>query len=173
MFSKSSSKPAVSGPTEPAKVAAPSIISEDLKIVGDLHSAGEIQVDGRVDGDVRTNALLIGESAVIKGEIVADSVIVHGTVNGQIKASSVKLAKTSRVTGDILHEDLAIEKGAFLEGHCKRMSAEQAKETPAAAKEAAQASSQAARQGQPAAQAATGGQQQPGQPAKKTPAAAG
>jgi len=47
---------------------------------------------------------------------------VHGAVTGQIKARSVNLASTARVIGDILHQDLAIETGAFLEGHCKRMS---------------------------------------------------
>lgn len=148
MFSKTSKPTTPTGPSEPAKAAPPSIISEDLKIVGDLHSAGEIQIDGRVDGDIRTKALLIGESAVVKGEIVADSVIVHGTVNGQIKATSVKLAKTSRVSGDILHEDLAIEKGAFLEGHCKRMSAEQKRDSTATTNASASTAPQGG--GQPA-----------------------
>ena len=101
--------------------APPSIIGADLKIVGDLSSDGEIQLDGAVDGDIRTKSLLVGETAKIKGEIVADSVSIYGTVNGQIKSRSVKLAKTAYVVGDILHEDLAIETGAFLEGRCKRI----------------------------------------------------
>jgi cytoskeletal protein CcmA (bactofilin family) len=103
------------------KSTAPSIISVDLRVVGDLSSDGEIQVDGAIDGDIRTKSLLVGETAHIKGEIVADSVHVHGAVNGQIKARSVTLAKSAHVVGDILHEDLAIETGAFLEGHCKRL----------------------------------------------------
>jgi len=103
------------------KSTPPPIISADLRIVGDLSSDGEIQVDGAIDGDIRTKSLLVGQTAHIKGEIVADSVHVHGTVNGQIKARSVNLAKTARVVGDVLHEDLAIETGAFLEGHCKRL----------------------------------------------------
>lgn len=105
----------------PAKASPPSIVSADLRIVGDLLSEGEIHVDGSVDGDIRSTRLLVGESARIKGEIVAESVDVHGTVIGQIKAQTVSLSRTAQVTGDILHENLAIEKGAFLEGHCKRM----------------------------------------------------
>ncbi|MEE9317712.1 MAG: polymer-forming cytoskeletal protein, partial [Rhodospirillales bacterium] len=103
------------------KSSPPSIISADLKIVGDLNSNGEVQIDGAVDGDIRTKSLLVGETADIRGEIVADSVYVHGTINGLIKSRSVNLSKTAHVVGDILHEDLAIETGAFLEGHCKRM----------------------------------------------------
>jgi cytoskeletal protein CcmA (bactofilin family) len=104
-----------------AKPAPPSIVSADLRMVGDLQSEGEIHVDGSIDGDIRSTHLLVGETARIKGEIVADSVVVHGTVIGQIKAKTVTLSHTAQVTGGILHENLAIEKGAFLEGHCKRM----------------------------------------------------
>ena len=122
MFSKNSrAATGKAGHLVPHKPSTPSIISIDLRIVGDLHSEGEIQIDGTVDGDIRTNTLLVGESAMVKGETVAETVTVHGTVNGQIKARTVTLSRTARVTGDILHEDLAIEKGAFLEGHCKRL----------------------------------------------------
>jgi cytoskeletal protein CcmA (bactofilin family) len=122
MFSKSSKSSGSNVESRPVvKSTPPSIISADLRIVGDLSSDGEIQVDGAVDGDIRTKSLLVGETAQIKGEIVADTVHVHGTVNGQIKSRSVNLAKTARVIGDVLHEDLAIETGAFLEGHCKRL----------------------------------------------------
>ncbi len=122
MFSKSSKGSVSAVDSRPiVKQSPPSIISADLRIFGDLSSDGEIQVDGAVDGDIRTKVLLVGEGAHIKGEIVAETVHVHGTVSGQIKSHSVNLAKTAHVVGDILHEDLAIETGAFLEGHCKRM----------------------------------------------------
>jgi cytoskeletal protein CcmA (bactofilin family) len=127
MFSKSDkgAKKRSKQSDSPTKPSPPSIISADLRVVGDLHSDGEIHVDGSVDGNIRTTNLLVGESATIKGEIVSDAVNVHGTVTGQIKSSTVTLSRTAHVTGDILHENLAIEKGAFLEGHCKRMDARQ------------------------------------------------
>ena len=106
---------------ETAKPAVPSIISRDLVLTGNLNSDGEIQVDGKVIGDIRTKSLLIGKTANVKGEIIADSVGVHGNVDGQIKAHTVTLAKTAHVVGDILHVNLSIETGAFLEGLCKRL----------------------------------------------------
>ena len=124
MFSKSrkdANKKKAAVAQTPVKPAPPSIISSDLRIIGNLQSDGEIHVDGTVDGDIRSKVLLIGESANIKGEVVSTTIDVHGTVNGQIKSNSVNLAKTAHVTGDILHENLAIERGAFLEGHCRRM----------------------------------------------------
>ncbi len=122
MFSKNSKGSGSVVDSQPVeKSSPPSILSADLKIVGDLHSEGEIQIDGTIEGDIRTNTLLVGETANIKGEIVADVVNVHGSISGQIKSREVNLAKTAHVVGDILHENLAIETGAFLEGHCKRM----------------------------------------------------
>lgn len=120
MFSKSNKKSAADNKPAPPP-APPSIISRDLSVVGDMLSDGEIQIDGKVNGDIRTRTLIIGESAKVKGEIVAETCHVLGRVDGQIKAKVVKLAQTAHVVGDILHEDLSIETGAFLEGHCKRM----------------------------------------------------
>ena len=128
MFSKDNKAPSKKTggqPTPPVKPAPPSLISHDLKVIGNLKSDGEVQIDGSVEGDVGSKTLLIGESAHIKGEVVADSVVVQGTVNGQIKARSVKLAKSAHVVGDIMHQDLSIETGAFLEGHCRRIEDEE------------------------------------------------
>jgi cytoskeletal protein CcmA (bactofilin family) len=122
MFSKTNKGTgAAAGSGTSGKPSVPSIVSADLRIVGDLISAGEIHVDGCVDGDIKSKNLLVGESAVIKGEIVAEMVSVHGTVKGHIKSQTVILAKTAHVAGDILHVNLSIERGALLEGHCKRM----------------------------------------------------
>lgn len=99
----------------------PSIISADLKIVGDLKSSGDIQIDGTVEGDIDSRTLTVGEGATVKGSIVAETVRVSGNIVGQVKANSVTLAKTAKVTGDITHETLTMEAGAFLEGGVRRL----------------------------------------------------
>ncbi|MAH83621.1 MAG: hypothetical protein CBB68_04580 [Rhodospirillaceae bacterium TMED8] len=132
MFSKNNKKQQ-SRSTQPQtsqKSTHPSLISGNLKIVGDLQSDGEIQVDGSVDGDVRSKTLLIGENGNVKGQIIADSVVIHGTVIGQIKSRSVRLAQSAHMVGDILHENLAIETGAFLEGLCQRIEEEKSTQSP-------------------------------------------
>lgn len=118
MFSKNE-RP-VSPVPQTASRVAPSLISANLHIIGNLKSEGEVQIDGRVDGDVTANSLVIGDRADINGEIVADDVIVRGTVHGRIRARKVQLAKTAHVVGDVWHETLSIEPGAYIEGHCKR-----------------------------------------------------
>jgi cytoskeletal protein CcmA (bactofilin family) len=109
MFSKDS--------TATARVsAAPSIISSDVVITGILHSGGDLQVDGRIDGNVKSASLVIGESAEIRGEIQAESLVVRGKVEGTIRARKVALAAGCHVTADIMHESLEVEFGAFVEG---------------------------------------------------------
>lgn len=99
---------------------APSLLSVDLEITGNVKTDGEMQIDGRVEGDVSCKKLLIGEDGSLEGEITADEVIVRGRVNGLIKAATVELACSSQVIGDVLHDILMIEAGAYIEGHCRR-----------------------------------------------------
>ena len=120
MFSKGKAKKAGGR----KRSAPPTIISADLRINGDIISEGEIQIDGVVDGDVTGTRLSIGQGGTIKGSVTAERVLVRGRITGQIKARLVTLTRTARVTGDVLHETLAIEPGARLEGTCRRMEAD-------------------------------------------------
>ena len=110
---------AAAAPKRGRALSAPSIISTDMIMQGALSSAGDIQIDGRVEGDVRSLGLVIGEKAEIHGEILAEDVTVRGKVIGRIRARKVLLAATCRVEGDILHEALAVESGAFFDGNCR------------------------------------------------------
>jgi cytoskeletal protein CcmA (bactofilin family) len=102
--------------------AGPSIISSDLVVHGTLTSAGDIQIDGRVEGDVHSAGLVIGEKAHVQGEVVAEDVVVRGTIEGSIRARKVMLASTCHVEGNILHEAFSVEQGAFFEGNCRHSS---------------------------------------------------
>lgn len=121
MFSKASKTPARDARGEAAVKSVPSIVSADLTITGDLVSRGEIQVDGTIEGDIECRILVIGSQGSVTGEITAEDVRIHGSVSGQVRAKSVFLAATAHMVGDITHESLAIEPGAFMEGHCRRM----------------------------------------------------
>ena len=102
-----------------ARTSAPSIISADLIVNGTLISTGDIQIDGRVEGDVHSAGLVIGDKAFIHGEILAEEVTIRGRVQGSIRARKVLLCATSHVEGNILHEAFAVETGAFFEGNCR------------------------------------------------------
>src|SRR6056297_3242360 len=102
-----------------AKPAA-SILSSDLHITGNLKTTGDINVEGTVEGDIRAHLLTVGESATIKGEVMADDVVVNGRVVGRVRGLKVRLTATARVEGDIIHKTIAIESGAHFEGSVQR-----------------------------------------------------
>jgi len=97
-----------------------SILSEALKVIGNIKTLGDIQVEGLVEGDIRAHLLTIGESATIKGEIVADDVVINGRIIGRVRGLKVRLTSTARVEGDIIHKTIAIESGAHFEGSVQR-----------------------------------------------------
>ncbi|MEL0150342.1 MAG: polymer-forming cytoskeletal protein [Rhodobiaceae bacterium] len=100
--------------------SGPSILSHDMHVVGKIFSTGDIQIEGRLDGDLRSHAVTIGEKAVVSGEVAGDMVTVFGQVKGTIRARQVYLCATSKVTGDVFNEVLAIETGAQLNGAVNR-----------------------------------------------------
>lgn len=118
---------AVTAPPPPSKRSAmkskaPSIISADMVLQGSINSEGEVQLDGKVEGDVRAGSLTIGEDAAVDGQVIAETVIVRGRVKGSIRARQVQLAATARIEGDIVHSALSMESGAFFDGHCRHSS---------------------------------------------------
>jgi cytoskeletal protein CcmA (bactofilin family) len=103
----------------PRAYAGPSIISTALSVVGRLESAGDIQIDGKVDGDIRGQGIRIGNTATIKGTVHGELVELSGTLEGKIEARSVVLTRTARMSGDIVHQSLQIEEGAYFNGNSR------------------------------------------------------
>ena len=97
-----------------------SVLSSDLHITGNMKTTGDIQVEGTVEGDIRAHLLTIGESATIKGEVIADDVVINGRIVGRVRGLKVRLTATARVEGDIIHKTIAIESGAHFEGSVQR-----------------------------------------------------
>jgi cytoskeletal protein CcmA (bactofilin family) len=99
--------------------SVPSIVSADLTVTGTLNTSGDMQIDGILEGDVRSASLVIGERAEVHGQIWAEDVTIRGRVIGRICARKALLCATSHVEGDIVAEAFAVEAGAFFEGNCK------------------------------------------------------
>ena len=118
----------VSSAVEPASSAsrkangAPtrSVIDSWLIITGDLLSEGEVQVDGKIHGDIRCAHLTVGRDALVNGNITAEEVVVRGKVTGVIRANRVILQDSAHVQSEIFHKKLSIEEGACFEGTSHR-----------------------------------------------------
>ena len=120
-----------------------SVIASDMKVVGNLASRGELQIDGEIDGDIKATTVTVGRGATISGSILADRVDVHGTVKGQIDGATVSLSANARIEGDVVHDSLAVEAGAYLNGHVRRRTSKPAASTATASTSSSTATGQA------------------------------
>jgi cytoskeletal protein CcmA (bactofilin family) len=97
-----------------------STIGEDLTIIGDVTSKGELRIDGRVHGNVHCLSLILGEKSEIEGDVKAEEVLIRGRLIGSVRGHRIMLQSTAHVEGDLLHRDLAMEQGAYFEGESRR-----------------------------------------------------
>jgi cytoskeletal protein CcmA (bactofilin family) len=97
----------------------PSIISEGTIIYGGIKTAGDIQIDGRIDGDLYAASATLGSSAVLNGNLFAQSADVRGRVEGDCYAHHLKLASGAHINGNLACRTFEVEHGAKLEGACR------------------------------------------------------
>ncbi|HEY0625439.1 MAG TPA: polymer-forming cytoskeletal protein [Allosphingosinicella sp.] len=113
-------KPRKEAPAAPVKAARRggsfSVIGADVVIKGDLVTAENLQVNGRIEGDIQCGVLHQGGSGTIVGNIVAEEARLAGLVDGTVSAGLLILEPSARVTGDVSYETLSIESGARVEG---------------------------------------------------------
>jgi cytoskeletal protein CcmA (bactofilin family) len=106
------------------------LIGAGTDIKGDVESTGDIRIDGTLKGNLRTRGkVVIGNTGLIKGEVICKNSDVEGKVEGKINVQELlSLKATSSILGDISARRLAIEPGAKFTGHCTMSSEPPAKD---------------------------------------------
>ena len=88
--------PAATGAAAPARSSNLSTLSAGVNYEGNISGSGELQVDGKLKGDIRVARVVIGENGSVEGNVAADLVEIRGRVSGTVAGKSVKLFATSR-----------------------------------------------------------------------------
>ena len=108
--------------TEPVvNVNSISRISAGTVIKGEILSPTDIRIDGTFEGRVQSKGrVVVGESAVIKGDVVCENIDLWGKVEGNIFVKdTLSLMDSCVVTGNLHIRRLAVELGATFNGNCK------------------------------------------------------
>lgn len=98
------------------------LISRATKVTGDLYFTGELQLEGKVTGNIiaedeKDAKLVIADTGIVEGEIRAPVVIVNGKVLGNIHSSKhLELAAKGNVTGTVHYHSIEMVKGAQVNG---------------------------------------------------------
>lgn len=129
MWNKSrEGQPHPNAPASPAQTPAPlapqptsshkTVFGKSMKIVGEVSSDEELQLDGDLEGKLTlNNRLTIGPSSKVKANIKAKEVVVSGTVYGNVEAESrITLRTGANLVGDIKTAGIVIEDGAYFKG---------------------------------------------------------
>ncbi len=93
-------------------------LGQGATIEGKLTFKGSVQIDGRVEGEIRAeDTVVLGESAIIVAKITAAKVIAQGRIEGDIEASQrIELRAPASVTGNLRTPSLVIHEGVTFEG---------------------------------------------------------
>jgi len=99
-------------------VARVSIIGPTSIVIGDVTGRGDLEIIGRVQGDVvLEGTVTVAPDGVVLGSIRAQGVRVAGRVDGSVVAKeSLSLQAGANVSGDLVAARLGIEEGARVRG---------------------------------------------------------
>ena len=102
-------------------------ISAGTEVQGNLVSKSDIRIDGIFEGDMVTSGkLVLGDNAIIRGNIICSSADIWGSVEGELCAKeSITFKSTASFTGNLKTNKICIEMGAAFSGNCKIITEEE------------------------------------------------
>ena len=97
------------------------IIGKGTIVNGSIETFGNIRVEGRVVGDIKTKSkAAFGNSSQVDGSVLAQNAEVAGHIAGTIEVTELLVLKaTASIDGDIITNKLLVESGASFNGKCK------------------------------------------------------
>ena len=96
-------------------------ISAGTIIKGEILSPCDIRIDGTFEGKIQSKGrVVIGESALIKGDIICDSIDLWGKVEGNVFVKdTLSLKQGCTVNGNLNVRKLSVELGSIFNGNCR------------------------------------------------------
>jgi len=94
------------------------IIGPASSVTGSLSTPGVARIDGKVEGTIAADWLIVGETGYVKGDALTRGTMVAGRMEGTIRAKErVEIGPHGIVEGNIYTTTLRISEGACVDGH--------------------------------------------------------
>jgi cytoskeletal protein CcmA (bactofilin family) len=115
LFSKGSPKPS----SAPEEISG--YLGKETTFEGKMTFEGVFRLDGKFEGQIfDSGTLIVGETAVVKGKIGVNSIIINGLFEGEVHVKGrTEIHSTGKFYGNIVTPMLVINEGGIFEGHCK------------------------------------------------------
>lgn len=103
--------------------ASMSLVSENVRIEGELGGEENILINGRVFGSIKLNGdIVVGQSGVVEADIEGNTIVIQGTVKGNVTARShLEIQATGKMIGDITAKSIDIKEGSTFEGRSRML----------------------------------------------------
>lgn len=97
------------------------IIGKGTTLEGNIETFGNIRVEGKVIGNIKTKSkVALGHSSYVEGGVLAQNAEIAGHITGSVEITEVLVLKaTSVIEGDVISNRLIVESGATFNGKCK------------------------------------------------------
>ena len=99
-----------------------SIISKDLFLKGDLTTDGLLEIEGKIEGNIKGNEITIRESGFVNGNIISNILNIKGNFQGTIKSQRINVSGKANIKGTLEYVSLCVEDGSSIDGDLKRVS---------------------------------------------------
>lgn len=95
-------------------------LDEGVRLEGKLEADGTLRIDSEMKGTlVSSDTLILGEHALVDGDIDGNVVLIAGRFSGKIQARTrVEVQTSAIVTGNVQTPCLIVEPGGVFEGQC-------------------------------------------------------
>ncbi len=104
-----------------------SMIGPYIQVQGNLLINQGIRIDGAVNGNIlqqdgQDSVVAISESAVVTGDVKANTIIIAGHLKGNIFSNvRLEILKTARIDGNVNYKSIGIEVGATINGNLHQL----------------------------------------------------
>jgi cytoskeletal protein CcmA (bactofilin family) len=96
-------------------------LGKETVFEGKMTFEGVFRLDGKFEGEIfESGTLIVGETAVVKGKIGVNTLVINGQVEGEVYARGrVEIHSTGKLHGNLSTPIITIAEGGIFEGHCK------------------------------------------------------
>ncbi len=115
---------------EPPELKA--LLGKGAEFVGKLIFNGMVRIDGDFQGEIfGEGSVDVGESAMVKANIVVNEVNIGGEVHGSVEVKDkISIHATGRLFGDVRTPVFVMQEGALFDGRSHMVEASEKKNEP-------------------------------------------
>ncbi|MBR2140838.1 MAG: polymer-forming cytoskeletal protein [Rickettsiales bacterium] len=105
----------------------PSVIAKGVVIKGNIENGQNIEIEGKIEGDITAKIVTIRENGVVNGNVKCEIFNISGTFDGNVNSDKINIADTSVVNGTLEYNFLSVDFGATINCELKRITQNQKK----------------------------------------------